>query len=75
MSCKPLPSSTSACALVQGEPGAGVLVLGHLLARAVIIAAGLALAGERSVVRTSLIAAAAIEAAALAWASSTRDQP
>lgn len=65
-----LPSASSAMALVQGQPGALPLVIGHTVMRAGIISVGLLLSGQRhGVMRTALVSSLAIEAFVLGWAS------
>lgn len=70
-----LPSASSAMALVQGEPGALPLVVGHTIMRAGIISVGLVLAGQRAgVMRTALVSSLAIEAFVLGWAAWLRSR-
>lgn len=60
----PLPSQSSAAALVAGDMTAAPIVVFHLLGRAAIIAAGMAVAGERDAKRlvvSSLAGSTAIE--------------
>ena len=76
--CAPctLPSASSACDVVHGVPGALPRAALHTAGRAVLIASGIALAGERDVgklARYSVGAALAIEAFALTWAWTHRD--
>jgi hypothetical protein len=78
--CAPctLPSASSACDVVHGVPGAIPRAALHTAGRAVLIASGIALAGERDVgklARYSLGAALAIEVFALTWAWTHRDAP
>ena len=75
--CAPctLPSASSACDVVHGVPGAIPRAALHTAGRAVLIAAGIAVAGERDIERLakySVGAALAIEAFALTWAWSHR---
>lgn len=70
-----LPSASSACDVVHGVPGAIPRAALHTAGRAVLIASGIALAGERDVgklAKYSLGAALAIEAFALTWAYTHR---
>jgi hypothetical protein len=60
----PLPSQSSAAALVGGDITAAPTVVFHLLGRAAIIAAGMGIAGERDAKRLvvgSLAGSTAIE--------------
>jgi hypothetical protein len=47
----PLPSQSSAAALVAGDLSAAPMVVAHLLGRAGLIAVGMAIVGERDGVR------------------------
>jgi hypothetical protein len=74
---KPLPSASSAAALVRGEPGALPLVLGHLALRTGLIATGMyVLGGEREhLLRNALAGACAVELFVLGWEYRQRDEP
>ena len=76
--CAPcvLPSASSACDVVHGVPGAIPRAALHTAGRAVLIAAGIAIAGERDwtrLAKSSIGAALAIEAFALSWAWTHRE--
>ena len=78
--CAPcvLPSASSACDVVQGVPGAIPRAALHTAGRAVLIAAGIAIAGERDwtrLAKSSIGAALAIEVFTLSWAWSKREVP
>lgn len=68
-----LPSGESASDFVEGKRGSAVRLVGHLLGRAVLLGAGLAVAGARDkdLVKYSLAGATAIEVFVLlyAWAN------
>lgn len=67
--CDTLPSAQSAAALVRGESGSFVRVVGHTLLRAGLIGVGLAIAGEREkLVRYSVAGALGIEAFVIGYA-------
>jgi len=73
-----LPSASSACDVVHGVPGAIPRAALHTAGRAVLIASGIALAGERDAYRLakySVGAALAIEVFALSWAFAHRNDP
>ena len=66
-----LPSASSACDVARGVPGAIPRAALHTAGRAVLIGAGIALAGERDIrriARYSVGAALTIEAFAITWA-------
>lgn len=68
---KRTPSSRSAARLLKGEPGAALDVAAHMLGRAMLIGAGLAVAGERqALLRNALVAAATIEVALIIYQAS-----
>lgn len=67
-----LPSATSACRLMSGDTSAVPSVILHTLGRALLIAAGITMAGERDMQRVgrhAIGAALAIEVFALTWAA------
>lgn len=73
-----LPSATAARDLVAGDLNALPRVIGWTLMRAVLIGAGVALAGERKhVVRYAVAGAAFVEVWILCWAKLTEgaDRP
>jgi len=66
--CDTLPSAQSAAALVRGEPGSFVRVLGHTAGRALLISIGMAVFGEREhLLRNSVAGALGIEAFVLGY--------
>lgn len=66
--CDTLPSAQSAAALVRGEPGSFLRVLGHTGGRALLIGVGLAVVGEREhLLKYSIAGALGIEAFVLAY--------
>jgi hypothetical protein len=68
--CPALPSGSSAVALLNGDPGALPIAIGHTLLRSVLVGAGLLVAGERThVVRNAIAGSLAIETFVLAWAA------
>lgn len=70
-----LPSSVSAIELVDGKPGAGITVLLHMTARAVLIGSGLYLfGGDRNprLWQRAMASSAAIEVFAITWASARK---
>lgn len=71
-----LPSATAAKDFVAGDVTALPRVIGWTLMRAVLIGAGIAIAGERKhVVRYAVAGAAFIEVWILAWAKLTEVPP
>lgn len=68
-----LPSSTSATAFVNGEPGGLLGVVGHTVLRAGLIGAGLAIAGQRKgLVKGALMGSVMIELFVLGYVASKR---
>lgn len=66
--CDTLPSAQSAAALVRGEPGSFLRVLGHTAGRAALIGVGLAVVGEREhIVKYAIAGALGIEAFVLGY--------
>lgn len=63
-SCPTIPSSSSACALVNKQPGAVFKVAGHLLGRAVLLMPGLLVAGVsgKNLIKASILGSAGITA-------------
>ena len=73
---QPLPSVSSAAALVRGEPGALPMVVGHLALRSLLIGAGAYVMGEREhLVRNAIGGALAIEMFVVIWEYRQRDEP
>jgi len=65
-----LPSGSSASALLNGDPGALPIAIGHTLLRSVLVGTGLMVAGERAhVVRNAIAGSLAIETFVLGWAA------
>ena len=71
-----LPSATAAKDFVRGDMSALPRVIGWTLMRAVLIGAGIALAGERKhLVRYAVAGAGLIEVWILGWAWINKDEP
>jgi hypothetical protein len=71
--CAALPSSTAAADLLDGKPGGATAVVTSTALRAGLIAAGLAVAGERKhLLKYSVFAALAIEAFVLTYIAANR---
>jgi hypothetical protein len=71
--CAALPSSTAAADLIAGKPGGLTAVVTSTALRAGLIAAGLAIAGERKrLLKYSVFSALAIEAFVLAYVAANR---
>lgn len=67
---EPLPSQQAAADLLAGKPGAAFQVAGTMLGRALLIGAGLYIAGERkNLERNALAGAVAIEVFVLAFSA------
>jgi hypothetical protein len=74
-SCPALPSGSAAAALLDGDLTAIGPTIGYTGLRAVLIATGMVLAGEREhVVRNAVAGSLAIEAFVLGWAAWKRKQ-
>lgn len=75
MALRPLPSASSARALVRGEASAIPLVLAHLALRAGLIAMGMYAVGVRqNILRASIGGAVGIEAFVLTWEYMQKDE-
>jgi hypothetical protein len=74
--CAALPSGQAAYALMHGDPGALLRVLGYTAFRALLIGAGLFAFGNREhLVRNSIAGALGVEAYVLWWASRQNPEP
>jgi hypothetical protein len=74
---KPLPSSDSAMALVQGDFGALPTAVFHTVGRGLLLNVGMRLAGidSKTALKASAAGAVAIEAFAILWFSTQRFCP